>query len=111
MKKLLSLTLLASTAAYAEPPKTQVTPLEVREFQAIPGKEGMLLKLLVEREGEVVSRDEILNQVWGYDAFPSNRTVDNFIVRLRKLFEVEPKSPRYLHSVRGMGYKFTRGKV
>ena len=68
----------------------------------------MLFKLLVEREGEVVSRDEILERVWGYNAFPSNRTVDNFILRLRKHFEKEPKVPRYFHSVRGMGYKFTR---
>lgn len=76
---------------------------------ALTQKETMLMKLLVEREGEVVSRDEILNNVWGYDVFPSSRTVDNFIVRLRKYFEDEPSKPRHLHSVRGMGYKFTSG--
>lgn len=70
-------------------------------------KECMLMKLLVEREGQVVSRDEILNKVWGYDVFPSTRTVDNFILRLRKYFEAEPKNPKYIHSVRGLGYKFT----
>lgn len=75
---------------------------------AMSQKECMLLKLLVEREGQVVSRDEILDQVWGYDLFPSTRTVDNFILRLRKYFEETPKTPRYIHSVRGMGYKFTR---
>jgi len=73
-------------------------------------REGMILKLLVEREDEVVSRDEILDQVWGYSVFPSARTVDNFILRLRKLFEVEPSEPQYIHSVRGLGYKFTSGK-
>ncbi len=71
-------------------------------------KECMLMKLLIEREGEVVSRDEILNRVWGYDVYPSNRTVDNFILRLRKSFEEVPKDPKFIHSVRGMGYKFTR---
>ncbi len=71
-------------------------------------KECMLMKLLIEKEGQVVSRDEVLNHVWGYDAFPSNRTVDNFIVRLRKYFEEEPSKPKYIHSVRGLGYKFTK---
>lgn len=70
-------------------------------------KETMLMKLLIERESEVVSRDEMLNRVWGYDVYPSSRTVDNFIVRLRKYFEDTPSHPKYLHSIRGMGYKFT----
>lgn len=70
-------------------------------------KEVMLMKLLIERQGEIVSRDEILDRVWGYDAFPSTRTVDNFILRLRKYFESEPSQPRHLHSVRGLGYRFT----
>ncbi len=71
-------------------------------------KECMLMKLLVEREGEIVSRDEILDRVWGYHSFPSTRTVDNFILRLRKVFEPDPKKPKYIHSARGMGYKFCR---
>lgn len=70
-------------------------------------KEAMLMKLLVEKEGEVVSRDEILDKVWGYNAFPSTRTVDNFIVKLRKVFEEDTDTPRYIHSIRGLGYKFT----
>lgn len=69
-------------------------------------KECMLMKLLIEKENSVVSRDEILDRVWGYNVFPSARTVDNFILRLRKYFEEFPKSPRYIHSVRGLGYKF-----
>jgi DNA-binding response OmpR family regulator len=72
-------------------------------------REGMLLRLLVELRGQVVSRDTILDRVWGGDAFPSTRTVDNFLVRLRRYFEPDPKTPRYFHSVRGMGYKFTPG--
>jgi two-component system, OmpR family, alkaline phosphatase synthesis response regulator PhoP len=70
-------------------------------------RELMILKLFAERAGEVVSRDEVLEAVWGHDNYPSNRTVDNFIVRLRKLFEPEPAKPRYLHTVWGVGYKFT----
>ena len=70
-------------------------------------KEAMLLKLLIERKGEVVSRQDILQMVWGYEVFPSTRTIDNFILGFRKYFEADPKQPRYFHSVRGIGYKFT----
>ena len=71
-------------------------------------KEIMLLKLLAENEGQVVSRDRILNSVWGYDVFPTTRTVDNFILRLRKYFEPDPRTPVHIHTYRGVGYKFTR---
>lgn len=70
-------------------------------------KEAMILKALAERPGEVVSREEILEKVWGYEIFPSTRTIDNFIVRLRKRFERDPESPRHFHTVRGIGYRFT----
>lgn len=70
-------------------------------------KEAMLLKLLVERKGEVVSRNQILQAVWGYDVFPSTRTIDNFILSFRKYFEQDAKLPRFFHSIRGVGYKFT----
>lgn len=70
-------------------------------------KETMLLKLLIERKNEVVSRNQILQSVWGYDVFPSTRTIDNFILAFRKYFEKDPKQPRYFHSIRGVGYKFT----
>lgn len=66
-----------------------------------------ILRLLASRPGEVVSRDDILDEVWGDDVFPSSRTVDNFVVRLRKLFEPDPSAPRYIHTVWGVGYKFT----
>lgn len=69
-------------------------------------KEVVLLKLLSEREGEVITRDEILDYVWGYDVFPSTRTVDNLIVQLRKLLEPHPHEPIYLHTIRGVGYRF-----
>jgi two-component system alkaline phosphatase synthesis response regulator PhoP len=70
-------------------------------------KEAMILKCLSEHEGEIVSREDILETVWGYEAFPSTRTIDNFIVRLRKRFELEPERPQHLHTVRGVGYRFT----
>ncbi len=70
-------------------------------------KETMILRCLAERPGEVVSRSEIVDTVWGYDAFPTLRTVDNFIVRLRRLLEPDPKNPRYIHTVRGAGYRLT----
>ncbi len=69
-------------------------------------KETLLLKLLVERKNEVVSRQQILQSVWGYDVFPSTRTIDNFILSFRKYFEADPKNPAYFQSVRGIGYKF-----
>lgn len=70
-------------------------------------KEVLLLKLLIERRNEVVSRNEILQTVWGYDVYPSTRTIDNFILSFRKYFEDNPKTPAYFHSIRGVGYKFT----
>jgi two-component system alkaline phosphatase synthesis response regulator PhoP len=69
-------------------------------------KECMVFKLLVENQGKVVSRDVILEKVWGYDRYPSTRTIDNLILRLRKYFEQDPKHPQYLHSLYGAGYKF-----
>jgi two-component system alkaline phosphatase synthesis response regulator PhoP len=69
-------------------------------------KECMLMKLLVERRNQVVSREEILERVWGYRFSTSSRTIDNFIVRLRRYFEADPKDPQYIHSVRGVGYRF-----
>lgn len=69
-------------------------------------KEAMLLKLLTDRRGEVVSRQQILQSVWGYDVYPSTRTIDNFILSFRKYFEEDPKNPQFFLSVRGVGYKF-----
>jgi two-component system alkaline phosphatase synthesis response regulator PhoP len=70
-------------------------------------KESMLLKLLITNRNEVVSREKILQSVWGYQVYPTTRTIDNFILNFRKYFEKDSKEPRYFHSVRGVGYKFT----
>lgn len=68
-------------------------------------KEWDLLRFLFERANKVVSRDEILNHVWGADEFPTTRTVDNFILRLRKTIEEAPEMPSIILSMRGIGYK------
>jgi two-component system alkaline phosphatase synthesis response regulator PhoP len=69
-------------------------------------KEVMLIKLLIDRKGEVVSRNDILQQVWGYDVYPSTRTIDNFILNFRKYFEKDQRHPVHFQSVRSVGYKF-----
>jgi two-component system, OmpR family, alkaline phosphatase synthesis response regulator PhoP len=69
-------------------------------------KEAMLLKLLIENKNEVVPREKILQAVWGYNVYPTTRTIDNFILSFRKYFEEDSRSPRYFHSVRGVGYKY-----
>jgi len=74
-------------------------------------KEILLLKLLIDRKNEVVSREQILETVWGYDIYPSTRTVDNFILAFRKYFEPDPKNPKYFFSIRGVGYKFNSDEV
>jgi two-component system alkaline phosphatase synthesis response regulator PhoP len=70
-------------------------------------KEAMLLRLLIENKNEVVTRERILNVVWGYQVYPTTRTIDNFILGFRKHFETDSRNPKYFHSVRGVGYKFT----
>ncbi|TAD86625.1 MAG: DNA-binding response regulator [Bacteroidetes bacterium] len=70
-------------------------------------KEAMLLQLLVQHAGEVVTREKILQTVWGYQVFPTTRTIDNFILNFRKYFEEDSRNPRHFHAVRSMGYKFT----
>jgi len=74
-------------------------------------KECMVMKYLVERQGEVVSRDQLLDAVWGYHTYPTNRTIDNFILKLRKVFEDDPKDPTYIETIRGVGYRFSRPGV
>jgi two-component system alkaline phosphatase synthesis response regulator PhoP len=71
-------------------------------------KEAALLRLLTEHEGEVVSREQILQIVWGYNVYPTTRTIDNFILNFRKFFEKDSRNPRHFHSIRGIGYKFTK---
>jgi DNA-binding response OmpR family regulator len=69
-------------------------------------KEFGVLRLLVAREGEVVSRRDLLHEVWGYQRFPTTRTVDNHMASLRSKLEEDPADPRHLVTVHGVGYKF-----
>ncbi|RME70468.1 MAG: DNA-binding response regulator [Planctomycetota bacterium] len=71
----------------------------------LSAREFKILRVLCTEPGRVVSRNELLDKVWGYDHFPTTRTVDNHIVRLRRAIEPDPSRPRYLLSVRGVGYK------
>ena len=75
-------------------------------FHDLTEKEAMIMKALSEQPDEVVTRDDLLEKVWGYEVFPSTRTVDNFILRLRKIFERTPHEPRHFLTVRGVGYRF-----
>jgi two-component system alkaline phosphatase synthesis response regulator PhoP len=75
--------------------------------EALTHKECAVLRLLSERVGKAVSRDEILDRAWSADEFPTSRTVDNFIVRLRKLVELDAADPRVIRSIRGVGYLLT----
>ncbi len=86
--------------------------LETRQAETAQGelalseKEAALIALLLRSRGRVLSRSDILEEVWGMDVSPSERTVDNFIVRLRKLFEPDAEHPRHFITVRGEGYRF-----
>lgn len=79
--------------------KNGSTSLSKRELE--------LLKFLIERENEVVSRDEILDRVWGENNYPTSRTIDNYILNFRKYFEKDPRNPVFFKSLRGVGYKFS----
>jgi two-component system alkaline phosphatase synthesis response regulator PhoP len=77
------------------------------QWQPLTHKECAVLRLLASRVGKAVSRDEILDVAWSPDEFPTSRTVDNFIVRLRKLVEADAAEPRLIRSIRGVGYLLT----
>jgi len=74
-------------------------------------KEAQILKCLADLEGQVVTRDQILDRVWADGRYPSSRTIDNFIVKLRRRFEVDAARPEHFHTIHGAGYRFTRDPV
>jgi DNA-binding response OmpR family regulator len=71
-------------------------------------KEFAILRLLASRSGEAVTRDELLNEVWGYESYPVSRTVDNHIAGLRAKLETDPGHPQFIRTVHGVGYQFVR---
>ncbi len=90
--------------------------VDFRKYEAVKGgepvdmtrKEFAVLRLLAARAGEVITRDDLLNEVWGYEKFPTTRTVDNHIASLRAKLEANPSEPRRLLTVHGVGYKLAR---
>ena len=72
----------------------------------LSAREFSVLEYLINREGDVVSRQELLDQVWGYNSFPTTRTVDNYILALRKKIEANPAEPKHLLTIHTVGYKF-----
>jgi DNA-binding response OmpR family regulator len=78
---------------------------------AMTRKEFAILRYLASHEGQVISRDDLLNQVWGYEAYPSSRTVDNHVAGLRAKLEQDASEPEYIRTVHGVGYKFTSKKI
>ena len=84
--------------------KAEVTRAGVR--LDLPAREFKLLKYFIEHRGATLSRDELLNEVWGYNAMPSTRTVDVHVAWLRQKLEANPRHPEYIHTIHGMGYKF-----
>ena len=87
--------------------KAQEAVTKTGERIQLSKKESMLLKLLIENKNEVVPREKILQTVWGYNVYPTTRTIDNFILSFRKYFEEDSRNPQYFHSVRGVGYKYS----
>ena len=80
--------------------------LRMRETVPLTARETAILKHFVQHRGKIVTRETLLNEVWGYDRYPSTRTVDNQILALRKKMEESAEKPRYITSIRSMGYRF-----
>ncbi len=105
-----------SSRRFDEPESYQFesVTLDFKKFEATRGglplelspREFRILKFFIEHRGEVVSRDQLLNHVWSYNSFPSTRTVDQHIAKLRQKIENTPNNPRFLITVHGIGYKF-----
>ena len=85
----------------------EVLNKEEKTLTTLSKKEIELLQLFINNNGKVISRNEILDKIWGINQYPTSRTIDNFVLTFRKLFEKDSKSPIFFHSVRGVGYKFT----
>lgn len=71
----------------------------------LSAKEFQIIKYFIQRKGEVITRDQLLDDVWGYDNYPSTRTVDNYILNIRKVLEPDPANPKYFLTIHTVGYK------
>lgn len=83
----------------------QFTLSKGNETYKLSSKEALLMKFMIECNGQTISRQQILDEVWGYEHYPSTRTIDNFISNFRKYIEVNPKEPKIITTVRGIGYR------
>jgi DNA-binding response OmpR family regulator len=83
----------------------KMTCVRAGEEVVLTAREFKILEVLAEAEGRPVSRDEILDRAWEYNAWPSSRTVDNYLVSLRAKLEPDPARPRHLLTVHGVGYR------
>lgn len=109
-KKLLDKTSLGNSYSFGDNIidfKAQEATSKAGQKIQLSKKETMLLRLLIENKNEVVPREKILQAVWGYNVYPTTRTIDNFILNFRKYFEEDSRNPKYFHSVRGVGYKYS----
>lgn len=88
----------------------EIVDLNTQNKQTVSKREIELLHLFIENQDRVISRDEILAKFWDASQYPTARTIDNYILTFRKIFESDPKNPVYFHSIRGVGYRFTDGK-
>ena len=90
---------------------TSMEATRVGKALTLTAQEFKLLKFFARSPGRVVSREELLNEVWGYENYPTTRTVDNHILRLRQKLEPDPANPRFFLTIHGAGYKFTTGNL
>lgn len=88
----------------------EITDLSTNKKQTLSKREIELLKLFIGNKDRVVSRDEILSEFWDASQYPTARTIDNYILTFRKIFETDPKQPQHFFSIRSVGYRFTDGK-
>ena len=104
----------ADGAALPDDLRFDATEIDFRSYEArrdgtpveMTRKEFAILRYLASRSGEVVTRDDLLNEVWGYDLYPSSRTVDNHVAGLRAKLERDASQPEHIKTVHGVGYKF-----
>jgi DNA-binding response OmpR family regulator len=101
---------VGDTASFAAVTVDFVRMEVIREGQVVTltAQEFKTLKFLLQNPERVISRDELLNEVWGYQNYPSTRTVDNHILKLRQKLENDPGNPVHFRTVHGMGYKFVK---
>lgn len=85
----------------------EITDLATNRRQDLSKREIELLKLFIENKNRIVSRDEILSKLWDTNQYPTTRTIDNYILTFRKIFETNPRQPEYFHSIRSVGYRFS----